>query len=291
MRINEEEGNPARLTVSEGTNENVVASVKNMPFPFRRREFVAIQVCATDDSSDDLLFAGESVDESVDYGKNFKAVRGTIRLFARLEVVTPNACRLTSFQFFDAGGRVPAWVLNQKVVEALSGVEEIRQAFDRSDEVDKLQRDELAGVIEHEQQVYDEGEEAFITDVQKKLGGLKEEDFKELESPDHLVKMQKAFRSGSSSVVLRGSATLDASLEECAANDLLKLRRSRAANIVKQKETLTWINVHHGIHRFVYDITAPGFDAREWILEHVWRKEGEDALATYVRARAKRELL
>ncbi|GMI24556.1 hypothetical protein TeGR_g3140 [Tetraparma gracilis] len=148
MRINEEEGNPARLNVREVANENVVAAVKNMPRPFRRREFVAIQVCASDDNNDDLLFAGESVDEIVDYGKNFKTVRGTVRLFARLRVVTPNTCKLTAFQFFDAGGRVPAWVLNMKVTVALSGVEDIRQAFDRSDEVDKMNRDELAGVIE-----------------------------------------------------------------------------------------------------------------------------------------------
>jgi hypothetical protein len=94
-----------------------------------------------------------------------------------------------AFQVFDAGGRVPAWVLNMKVVEALSGVEEIRQVFDRSDEVDKVERDELADVIEHEQQVYDEGEEEFIASVVSKLSEIKEEDFHELASPDHHVKM------------------------------------------------------------------------------------------------------
>jgi hypothetical protein len=203
MRINDDEGNPARLTVREGANENVVATVKNMPRPFRRREFVAIQVCASDDSNDDLLFAVESVDENVDYGTNFKAVRGMVRTFARLQSVTPSTCRLTVFQVVDVGGRIPAWVLNKKVAEALGGMEDIRQSFDRSDEIDKLALDELAGVIEHEQQVYDEKEKASITDMQKKLGGLKEEDFKELDSPDHLVKMHSIFKDKSSSAVGR----------------------------------------------------------------------------------------
>jgi hypothetical protein len=205
MRINEEEGKLARLTIREGVNENAVAAVKDMPFPLMRREFVLVQVCASDDDSDDLLFAAESVDESVDYGANYKVVRGTARTFVRLQTVSPDACRLTAFQIVDAGGWVPAWVLNRKVAVALGGMEEIRDVFDRSDEVDKVARDELANVIEHEQQVYDEGEEAFITDVQKKLGGLKEEDFKELDSPDHLVKMHSIFKEKNSSAVGRAS--------------------------------------------------------------------------------------
>ncbi|GMI38047.1 hypothetical protein TeGR_g2496 [Tetraparma gracilis] len=281
MRINKEEKNPARLTVKESANENVVATVKSAPFPFNRREFVAMQVCASDNSNDDLLFAAESVGESVDYGTSLKAVRGKTRLFVRLRSVSPNSCTLTYFQYVDVGGLVPARVLSYQLRGAFGVVEEVRQVFDRSDEVDKLARDELAGSIEHEQQVYDEGEEALISSVQDKLGGLKEEDFKELESPDHLVKMQKAFRAGSSSVVLRGSATLDASLEECAAHELLKISRARAAINKEDEETLTWINSHHGVFRFILGLGAPGFDAREWILEHVWRKEGEDALATY----------
>jgi hypothetical protein len=205
MRISEEEGNPARLAVREGANENVMATVKNMPFPFRRREFVFVQVCASDDSNNDLLVAAESIDESVDYGTNFKTARGTGRLFARLQSVTHNTCRLTVFQFVDAGGQIPAWVLNMKVAEALSGTVDIRQSFDRSDEVDKAARDELAGTIEQEQQVYDEKEEEFIVNVEDKFGGLKEENFKELQSPDHLVKMDSIFKDKDSSAVGRAS--------------------------------------------------------------------------------------
>jgi hypothetical protein len=148
MRISEEEGNPARLVVREGANEKVQATVKNMPFPFGRREFVAIQVSASSDSNDDLLLACESVDESVDYGSNFKTVRATTRIFATLRSVSPNSCRLAVFQVIDAGGWIPAWVINMKVKEALGGVESVRKALDRSDEVDKDNRDELAGVIE-----------------------------------------------------------------------------------------------------------------------------------------------
>jgi hypothetical protein len=119
--------------------------------------------------------------------------------------MSSNSCRLTTFQFVDAGGRIPAWVLNRKVAVALGGMEEIREAFDRSDEVDKVARDELAGVIEHEQQVYDEKELRLLTRVQKKLSGLKEENFKELDSPDHMVKMHSILAEGSSTIVLEAT--------------------------------------------------------------------------------------
>jgi hypothetical protein len=81
----------------------------------------------------------------------------------------------------------------------------VRELFQRDDEVDELERDELAGVIEQEPQVYDAEEEGIIERVRKKLGGLKEEDFKELDSPDHLVKMDSVFKKGQHSVVLRAS--------------------------------------------------------------------------------------
>jgi hypothetical protein len=205
MRINKEEGNPARLTIREGANENSVAAVKNMPFPFMLREFVAIQVCASDDNNGDLLFAAESVDKSVDYGTNFKKVQGAGHLYVRLRSVSPDSCRQTVFQLVDAGGRIPAWVINRKIAKALGGVVRVRRAFDRSDEIDKLALDELAGVIEHEQQVYDDDEEVFIEHVEDKLGRLKEEDFKELDSPDHLVKMHSIFKEKDSSAVGRAS--------------------------------------------------------------------------------------
>ena len=54
-----------------------------------------------------------------------------------------------------------------------------------------------------------------------KLGMLEWEHFEELESPEHLVKMGKIFVKNESSAIIRGSVTVDASVdasvEECAA--------------------------------------------------------------------------
>jgi hypothetical protein len=43
------------------------------------------------------------------------------------------------------------------------------------------------------------------------------------------------------------------------------------------------MNDHHGVYRFVLDLKVPGFHAREWILEHVWKFSGDnhDVVETY----------
>jgi hypothetical protein len=280
MRINEEEGNPARLTVSEGTNENVVATVKNMPFPFRRREFVTFQVCASDDNNDDLLFAGESVDESVDYGKIFKTVTGTVRTFARLRNVTPNSCRLTVFQIVDVGGRIPAWVLNQKVVEALSGVEEIRQAFDRSEEVDKVALDELAGIIERRQEVYSDVENAVVDRVQGKLGGIPDSSFEKFESPDHLVHME-GFHKGGKNGTPRASTVLDEDICTCAARSFSQEERDYVKAFFANggvERAVTVHNSHYVTGQLLMDFKIPTFSPREFVARSVWWWESETVL-------------
>jgi hypothetical protein len=102
------------------------------------------------------------------------------------------------------GGRIPVFVVNRNLHRPLADDKIMREMFQRDDEIDKVERDELAGAIEQEQ-VYEEEEEAFIERVEDKLGGLKEEDFKELDSPDHLVKMHVVFKAKASTAIGRAS--------------------------------------------------------------------------------------
>ena len=123
--------------------------------------------------------------------------------FARFTPITGNTqCKMEVYQQVDAGGRVPVRVVNSKASESLSWVEGLREQFQRDDEVDEDEQHELAAVIREEPQVYEAEEEQLITRVQDKLGGLKAEDFKELDSPDQNVKMHSVYKEGSSSIVL-----------------------------------------------------------------------------------------
>ena len=91
-KISDEEDNPARLVwTTNGPHDNVVASIKRVPFPLRRRELVARQLCAIDDGV--LLWFMSSVDEAVDYGerKRSKAVRAFTTSLARFKPVEGRA--------------------------------------------------------------------------------------------------------------------------------------------------------------------------------------------------------
>ena len=77
---------------------------------------------------------------------------------------------------------IPTRVVESKIPLALSAVGDLRDKFQRDDEIVKMERDELTRVIKDEQQVYSEDENSLIQRVQDKLGALKEEDFEELES-------------------------------------------------------------------------------------------------------------
>jgi hypothetical protein len=151
----------------------------------------------------------------VDYGRRMNAVRGRATGFLRLTPIAGGPqCKLELYQQVDAGGRVPVFVVNSKAGKALSFVAEMREHFQRDDEVDAVERRRLVEVIHEAPQAYEASEEQLITRVQDKLGGLKEEDFEELESPDQMVKMHRVFKEGSSSGIVRGSTVLDATLEE-----------------------------------------------------------------------------
>ncbi|GMI32785.1 hypothetical protein TeGR_g3036 [Tetraparma gracilis] len=151
MRINEEEGNPARLVIERNSpHSDSVATIKKVPFPFRPREFVVRQVaCALNSGS--LLLAVTSIGGTVvDYGmrSSAAAVRGTMRdLLVISPTATENQCDVTQFAYMDAGGRVPAWAMNKTLPISLSSAEEMRCSFERDDEVDRQSTSEIATVM------------------------------------------------------------------------------------------------------------------------------------------------
>ncbi|GMI52212.1 hypothetical protein TeGR_g2169 [Tetraparma gracilis] len=150
----------------------------------------------------------------------------------------------------------------------------MREKFQRDDAVDKMGRDELVSVIDREAQVYDEKEESVVEGAHKKLSVLKEEDFKELGSPDHLVKMQYILKEGSSTGIGRATTIVDAPIAEAAAFELSEMSREvvkvHFASGGLDRELLK-INDHQSIFHLVIDLAIPGFKPRQWVQMLVWR--------------------
>jgi len=166
---------------------------------------------------------------------------------------------------------IPSRILDSKIPQALGAVCELRDQFQRDDEIDTMERDELARIVKDQPQVYSEDEDSLIQQVYVKLGMLEWEHFEELESPDHLVKMGKIFVAGQKDVTIRGIATIDALVEQCAAWDLMKMSREQMKRRSNTERSLVKINEHHSVYHFVKDLHIMSLQPREWIMNSVWK--------------------
>jgi len=73
LRVSSEQGDPAHL-IQSGPRDQLLATIKKMPFPLNNREFVGHQVCAKD-TNGDLLITAVPVDDVIDYGMSTRTVR------------------------------------------------------------------------------------------------------------------------------------------------------------------------------------------------------------------------
>jgi hypothetical protein len=281
MRINKEEGTPALFIVtSNAPHDDTFAMVKKMPFPLRKREFINRKVHFMEPSGD-LIICYEPVDVTVDYGANMRLIRAEARTLIRFSPTSPKSCNVVLYSWLDAGGRVPKWVTESKMPIALSGLNYLRELFERDEEIDALERNTIAAKICSEPQQYTSEDIANIKLLRDQLYALNDADFKELESPDHRVKMSKASVDGVGAVAMRASVVLDARVEDCAVWDLVKTSRVQRKNAElseKSERTLTAIDAHTNIYRVVYELGIPGFRPREWVTRQTWKWEGADKL-------------
>jgi len=106
---------------------------------------------------------------------------------------------------------------------------------------------------------------------------LTEADFEELESPDHLVKMGKSYEEDGA-VIVRASATVDSSIEECAAWDSHKMSRENTKSSTGLARSLVHDNEHSAVFHFAKDFRFPGFAPREWVLRLLWKRLAADTI-------------
>ena len=281
MTISNEEKNPARLVKFSSTkHDNVVATIKAMPFPLSNREYVARQICAVD-TNGDLLIIAASVDDVIDYGMSTRTVRGVSKALVRFVPWGESQCKVTYIQHADVGGFVPTWLINAKLPQALSAAVSLRREFQRDDEIDKLKREELAATIRHEPQTYTAEEDILVNKVNVKLGMLEWEHFEELESPDHLVKMGKMHAEGDGRMIVRASATIDSSIEECAASEMDKMSRKSTKGSTNLERSFVYDNGHCAVFRFAKALHIPGFAPREWVLRMLWKNSADTVVVCY----------
>ncbi|GMH88395.1 hypothetical protein TL16_g11144 [Triparma laevis f. inornata] len=133
MRMNEEGGNPATLELREKArvNEGTFATVKKMPFFLDNREFVFRMIWRSEEGK--VLIAIESVDDKIDYGAKLKKTRAFMRGMYVLEDLPVRGgveqCRVAFVQKIDAGGFLPTWLVDKKVLKSLAIVQQAIEEF------------------------------------------------------------------------------------------------------------------------------------------------------------------
>jgi hypothetical protein len=231
-------GNLAHLLVKEySPHDNVVALIKKMPPPLYHREFVFRQVCVSVENNE-FLSVLESTEDVVDYGSKMKTVRAFVRALARITPTSDSQCRFVLYRHLKSGGAIPAFVVNSKIPEALADAVDIRNEFQRDNEIDEVERNELARVIAREPQDQTADESALLDRVKKKLGKLKEDEFVEMESPDHFVQMRSASMKSDNSALFSASTVIDAPIEVCVAWDFLGGSREKICDFFRSKSGL-----------------------------------------------------
>ncbi|GMI19237.1 hypothetical protein TeGR_g13668, partial [Tetraparma gracilis] len=230
-----------------------------------------------EDMTGDLIFVFEALPDStkVDYGANLKVVRAKSTGVLRFKPTNDDAqCEVTLVQHLDAAGFVPKRVVVAMIPQALSGVGEMRELFQRDDNIDGAKRSELAGIINDRPQVYTDDELDILDFMTDTLGMLKEEKFEKLESPDHFVHMSSVFKEESSSGILRATTTVDAPIAEVAAWEMAKMSRENLKVHVQDgglDRDIVKINDHQNIYHVVYDFSIPTFLPRQWVNKLIWK--------------------
>jgi len=260
LRRERAEGNPALSVFAVKTKHDFgVATVKKMPFPLTNREFVGRVIVATDDESGDFLFAFRTdADAKHDYGQRIRSVRGETLAFVRFRSVGDNTCQITHYQYLDAGGNVPASIVNSKLPLSLSGSVVLRAKFADDAKADANLSSRVAEIVRANDQSYSTDELELIHNVRMKMDGYKIESAQKLESPDPRVDMYLSHEKHEA--IGHSMTAVHASVAECAAVGIQLTARSH----VKEFHTLNGIerniiaiNEHHNVYAVTYGESPP----------------------------------
>ncbi|GMI22407.1 hypothetical protein TeGR_g5792, partial [Tetraparma gracilis] len=289
MRISEENGSPASFVFKEQTRHDFeVAHITKMPFPLTNREFLG-RYLSFKEPAGDLVLVFEALPDStkVDYGANLKVVRGKTTGVVRFKSINDDTqCEVTLVQHGDAGGFVPERVMVAKIPQALRGVADMRELFQRDEAIDGAKQSELAAIINTSKQPYLPDEVSLVDKVSAKFASLSialpsslrakktHSTFEKLDSPDPFVHMSVAFKEGSSNAIGRASTIVDAPIAEVAAWEMAKMSRENQKEHVAAgglDRNLKKINDHQNIFHGVYDLSIPKFLPRQFVQMVIWK--------------------
>jgi len=276
-----EHGDLAHATLNDrSVHDRTMATIHKTPFRFTNREYVvrSLGVMMADHFNPSLNVAltSEEVGE-VDYGQSFRVIRGHLTGLIRLEDVREGGTRASRVTFtvqWSGEGNLPPWAMQAKIMRTLSVVNELRTEVQRDDEIDAAELAKLVKVMTKKQQTYTREESVGFVKMEWALSDAKFQ--AELDSPDSFVKMEWALNKGGR--LLRASATVDATVEDCAAFETAKMSRSEQQRHFEEnglERSLRRVNAHSSTFHVVCRLDFRGAQPREWLVRYVWKWKDE----------------
>ena len=201
--VNKLHKNPREVIKHIAINHSVFSTIKALPWPLRARQLIYENTWTKQDD-DTYIYAWRPPTNSrfddnrlVDIGnhKANKLVQGESRGFVILKNVGNQKCDLTYVQHAAAKGNLPAKVIDSQIPKGLRSVFQLRETFNRDDEIDQEERNELMGVMknDNENEVYSEEENEMVARITKKMENVKDGLFIPLNSPDFRTKVSGQF--------------------------------------------------------------------------------------------------
>ena len=246
LRRSREANNPARLILRAKTpHDHISATIKKYPFPLANREFVCRRVAASE--GDSFIIAVDSIDVPADYGEHEYIERGTMSCFYLITPTSePNCSKVSLHVSLNPGKWLPSRTVTEELAKVFSVLETMRSEVQRGDEIDLAKLTELEHIMANVEQDYEKKEDEMLERVCAELGEVNEEDYREIgDSSERSGVMDSAADSGfrdvfGSSLTPSARATngdikkgkmsfcVDASVERCAAYEVLEVRRASA---------------------------------------------------------------
>jgi hypothetical protein len=208
-------------------------------------------------------------------------------------------------QRLDAGGRLPAFLINQKIPESLQAATSMKDHMQRDTDVDAVGHDALCKKVSamlillspshafltpppfqlqiRMPQNLSADEETFLQEMTSKISLVNMETFTPHPTPeDNKIQVSVCYTDGNPIIVGKGVTVIDASMEECAAYELHKMSR---ANVRAHQEfgglekEMRWQSQNSFLYRVAYNIGIKGFSAREFVSRCVFRRYSDKVSA------------
>ncbi|GMI14487.1 hypothetical protein TrLO_g4880 [Triparma laevis f. longispina] len=291
MGIHREQGHPARVKVRgedfDRENEATYATVKQHPYPLNSREVVARLIWKSEEGRVWVPFDARPRTVKVDYGVKLKQVRGYSKGMWLLENIPSKGaaqCRVTLVQLLDAGGWVPAFVVNAQTKRSvLKPVQQIIARFRQDELVDSFSMKERAEEMRRiwADEVYTAEELSLIERMKEKFEFENNKPWKKLKSSDTFMKMEWINEEGGSSVIGRASTTVDATIFECSSWEFDKMARHYMKSDYDEGScigrSIVKLNGHCDLCYYAIEL-GRGFSPREWLAKRVWKFMNKNVL-------------